>query len=122
LRIGVSLGLVNEWSEDVSDEYQWRQLGSAVNAVLMQVKKKAMRSGYLSKAALSVPAEDGAKPPLLPIALHQPLNHSGRADIGATRILTEPVEFRDETQLELSFGVKQSPKRKAGRSSRIARL
>jgi hypothetical protein len=116
LRIGVSIGSVNEWSKDVSDEYQWRQLGSAVNAVLMQVKKKAIRRGCLSKTALTALAEAP-----LPTGLRQPLAHSGTADIGEPQLLAGP-ERLEEREPALSFGIKQTPKRKAARSSRIARL
>lgn len=35
----------------MSDEYQWRQLGSIVNAVLMQTKTQAIRKGSLSRTA-----------------------------------------------------------------------
>jgi hypothetical protein len=36
-----------EWT--VSEDNQWRQLGSIVNAVLLETRTKAMRQGMISK-------------------------------------------------------------------------
>jgi hypothetical protein len=35
----------------VSEDHQWRQLGSIVNQVLMETRTKAVRTGTLSKAS-----------------------------------------------------------------------
>jgi hypothetical protein len=109
--------------KDVSDEYGWRQLGSAVNAVLLQVKTKAIRNGSVSNTQFTLPAEDKATaPPHNPAASHQPSHHFSLTDINASQFLSEPALQKAELQAEHPFEMKQSPKRKAPRSSRNARL
>ena len=110
----------------MSEEYQWRQLGSAVNAVLMQTKMKAIRKGCLSKATLNVPAGNNPVTAALPTpsALPQPRNEPPlRREHRATGFLEEQAPATaPHAQLELPFGIDGTTKPKASRSPRIGRL
>jgi hypothetical protein len=83
-----------EWT--VSEDNQWRQLGSIVNGVLLEARVKAVRAGHM------IPA----KPPVLPARAAQIANGlankrlgHGFLDIGPAPKAIRPV------QLELPFGI-----------------
>jgi hypothetical protein len=81
----------------VSEQYQWRQLGSIVNSVLLETRTKAIRAGAVAKPAPRPFAQRIAQPAAL----------AGKA-LGAAL----PVKQAPETpaaeapaQLELPFGI-----------------
>lgn len=97
----------------MSDDHQWRQLGSVVNAVLMETRTKAMRRGALSKAPerqlarSAIREADGLAPAKL---------GNGFLAGNAPRV-SKPV------QLELPFGIATAPHaEQPSRMSRAARL
>jgi hypothetical protein len=77
----------------VSEDDQWRQLGSIVNAVLIDAKTKAIRKGSVSKTPAFSPSRNSPHP------LGEGLRSLGHGFLSAERQETpKPV------QLELSFG------------------
>lgn len=79
-----------EWT--VSEDKQWRQLGSIVNTVLLETRTKAMRQGMISKPVSR---------PLPPRAV-QPAG-----GIGFLRKEASPAPH--PVQLELRFGIGATP-------------
>jgi len=109
----VRLQRVNDGVGTVSDDHQWRQLGSIVNAVLMDARTKAIRRGAISKAPerplpRSAPSEaDGVAKPA-----------PGNGFLASDRpAVSKPI------QLELPFGIAPTPHTalapKAPRSARL---
>jgi hypothetical protein len=81
-----------EWT--VSEDNQWRQLGSIVNAVLLETRTKAMRQGLISRPVpRPLPAE----------AVRQ----AGQSGVGFLR--KEAPAEPPAVQLELPFGIGAAP-------------
>jgi hypothetical protein len=83
----------------LSEEFQWRQLGSVVNTVLLQAKTQAIRNGSFSKTAPQAkPEARSAFSPAEKVPSSR--GHTKRA-----------IGFLDDTapaapkQLELPFGI-----------------
>jgi hypothetical protein len=100
----------------VSEQYQWRQLGSIVNSVLLETRTKAIRTGAV------------AKPAQRPFAqrIAQPSAQAGMA-LGtaiAAKEAPETTAREAPAQLELPFGISATPNASFGqaRSPRSARL
>ena len=83
-----------EWP--VSEDNQWRQLGSIVNAVLLDARTKAMRAGTVSKPAPRPFAPRIAQPAALAA------NGSGNGFL-AKKAPAPPAAA--PVQLELPFGI-----------------
>jgi hypothetical protein len=101
-----------EWT--VSEDHQWRQLGSIVNAVLMDARTKAMRKGSIST------------PPLRPFP-RKPAefrNAFMEKAAGNGFLSKEAPAKGAPVQLELPFGIASSPRTEFGmpRAPRSARL
>jgi hypothetical protein len=98
----------------VSDDHQWRQLGSVVNAVLMDARTKAMRRGALSKA------------PESPLPRRSAKGEAGSlvtAKLGNGFLAADGPAVSQPVQLELPFGIAPAPHAElAPRSPRSARL
>ncbi|MFZ1109740.1 MAG: hypothetical protein WAN43_15510 [Rhodomicrobium sp.] len=96
----------------MSDDHQWRQLGSVVNAVLMDARTKAIRRGALSKTPDS------------------PLPQSAKRDgglapakLGNGFLAGDGPAVSKPMQLELPFGIAPAPHGElAPRAPRGARL
>ena len=101
-----------EWT--VSEDNQWRQLGSIVNAVLLDAKTKAIRGGTVSDTAIPSFTCRAAQPGTA-FSIKKTGNGFLRQDAPAAQA---PV------QLELPFGIAAVPGAKFGaaRSPRGARL
>jgi hypothetical protein len=101
-----------EWT--VSEDHQWRQLGSIVNAVLMDARTKAIRKGAISA------------PPLGAFPRKTAGSRSAFVDNGAGNgFLSKDAAAPDApVQLELPFGIVSAPRTEFGapRASRSARL
>lgn len=93
----------------MSEDNQWRQLGSIVNTVLLETRTKAMRRGTVSKPAL---------PSFSP---KSNLPAGGHTGIGFIR---KEVPSAPPVQLELPFGIGAAPQPAFGTacSPRRARL
>jgi hypothetical protein len=100
-----------EWT--VSEDNQWRQLGSVVNAVLLDTKTKAMRRG-----AISAPAQQSFSQKIQSAGL------SSKKLTGNGFLSSEPVPPQGPVQLELPFGIAAAPAARFGvsRTPRGARL
>jgi hypothetical protein len=98
----------------VSEDHQWRQLGSIVNAVLIDAKTKAIRTGAIAKA------------PQRPLfrAVRQGAGASAQKELGNGFLAAEARPAEGPVQLELPFGItanSQQPILEA-RAPRSARL
>gem|GEM_PF-3003473 len=83
----------------MSDEYQWRQLGSAVNAVLLNAKTKAIRSGHIVEAPC--PNPPARKTQMAPFAQARRDAICGLGFLSAEA----PASKASPAQLELPFGL-----------------
>ncbi len=105
----------------MGDEFQWRQLGSVANIVLMQAKTQAIRNGSLSKAAPQV------KPAVRALASSVEKEASFRAStkraIGFLDDAAPAVPMK-QAQLELPLGIDKSVAREPSirRSARNSRM
>jgi hypothetical protein len=82
----------------VSEDYQWRQLGSIVNTVLIDAKAKAIHKGAFSKLPLD------ATPRNAQHLESSPQERQGNGFLSAARpAASGPV------QLELPFGIAAAP-------------
>ncbi len=84
----------------MSDDYQWRQLGSIVNEVLMDTRTKAIRNGTQAKVS----------PRGLPGRTQQRLDGGMRPEGGMPRklgngFLNPEYQPAAPAQLELPFGI-----------------
>jgi hypothetical protein len=87
-----------EWT--VSEDNQWRQLGSIVNTVLLETRMKAMRNGSVSKPSPR---------PLAP----RVANASG-SQTGIGFLRKEAPALPSPVQLELPFGIGAAPQQALG--------
>ena len=94
----------------MSEDYQWRQLGSIVNEVLMDTRTKAIRAGVQSKVA--------PRPAL--VKAQQPATLTGRK-LGHG-FLNPDYEPSAPAQLELPFGISATPDFGKPRAPKSARL
>jgi hypothetical protein len=78
----------------VSEDNQWRQLGSIVNSVLMEARSKAIRKGTLSQAAPQQTSGRSAQS-----AGGFVRERAGNGFLGESLAAIKPV------QLELPFGI-----------------
>jgi hypothetical protein len=76
----------------VSEDYQWRQLGSIVNQVLMDTRTKAVRKGVQAKAP----------PRPIPAKTQQRQATAGKLGHG---FLNPDYQASASAQLELPFGI-----------------
>ncbi len=101
-----------EWT--VSEDNQWRQLGSIVNAVLLDTRAKAIRKGTVSA------------PPLqsFPRKTVEFRTAIAGQSTGHGFLSTEAPAVRTPVQLELPFGIAAAAQSEAGasRAPRSARL
>jgi hypothetical protein len=98
----------------VSEDHQWRQLGSVVNAVLMDARKKAIRKGAVSAAPLrSFPRKAVVSRTALPETI-----------TGNGFLSKDAAAPRAPMQLELPFGIGSGPRPEFGavRAPRSTRL
>ena len=100
----------------MSEQYQWRQLGSIVNSVLLETRTKAIRAGAVTRPAPRPFAQ----------RIAQPAAQAGSA-LGtafAAKQAPEPVTSEAPAQLELPFGIAATSNVGFGqaRSPRGARL
>jgi hypothetical protein len=101
-----------EWT--VSEDHQWRQLGSIVNAVLMDARTKAIRKGSISTAPL--------RPfPRKPAEFRKALMEKGA---GNGFLSKDAPTTGAPVQLELPFGIASGPRMEFGlpRAPRSSRL
>ncbi len=96
----------------MSEDDQWRQLGSIVNAVLIDAKTKAIRKGHVSRTPVFSPSRNSQ-------SLEEGLKSLGHGFLSAER-----REMPQPVQLELPFGVEPVRQEKvlAPRALRTARL
>lgn len=97
----------------MSEDHQWRQLGSIVNAVLIDAKTRAIRTGALSKA------------PERPVSRNIRQNVSGlpQKGLGNGFLAADARTAGKPVQLELPFGIAAAPQTESGpRAPRTARL
>jgi hypothetical protein len=108
----IAVSKIMEWT--VSEDHQWRQLGSIVNAVLMDAHTKAIRKGTIS-----------ATPPRTFTRKTARLR-SGFTENGAGNgFLSKGTPAQNApVQLELPFGIVSAPRTEFGvpRAPRSARL
>ncbi len=79
----------------MSEDNQWRQLGSIVNAVLMDAKTKAVRRGGFSEIAPQIVRQN-------PVQIEaQPLT----SGLGHGFLSASPMPAPRPIQLELPFGI-----------------
>ena len=97
----------------MSEDYQWRQLGSIVNEVLMDTRTKAVRRGTQSKVA-SRPIPSKTQQAQAPAGLT-----AGKLGHG---FLNPDYEAAAPAQLELPFGIAEPPVFGKPRSPKGARL
>jgi hypothetical protein len=83
----------------VSDDHQWRQLGSIVNAVLMDARTKAIRKGALSKAP----------EPAMQSSDRQNASETARERLGNGFLAGDAQSVAKPIQLELPFGIAPAP-------------
>jgi len=98
----------------VSEDNQWRQLGSIVNAVLLETRTKAIRRGAVSKPAPAPSFREASRP-----AGGFAKGHTGNG------FLSEPdPQGPAPAQLELPFGIEPARQVHSGaaRSSRGIRV
>jgi hypothetical protein len=100
-----------EWT--VSEDYQWRQLGSIVNAVLMDARAKAIRKGTISAPLRTFPRKTAE----FRGALME--NAAGNGFLNK-----DAPAPRAPVQLELPFGIASAPRTEFGvpRGARSTRL
>jgi hypothetical protein len=97
----------------VSEDHQWRQLGSIVNAVLIDAKTKAIRTGAIAKAP--------QRPPFR--AIRQDPSAAAQNGLGNGFLAAEAPPAATPVQLELPFGIAVSSKPALeARAPRSARL
>jgi hypothetical protein len=96
----------------VSEDDQWRQLGSIVNAVLIDAKTKAIRKGSVSRTPAFSPSQN-----------LQSLE-AGLKSLGHGFLSTKRNETPQPVQLELPFGIEAGRQDKvlAPQAPRTARL
>lgn len=97
----------------MSEDDQWRQLGSIVNAVLIDAKTKAIRKGSVSRTPAFSPSRNSPHP------LEEGLKSLGHGAVSA-----EHNKMPQPVQLELPFGIEtvRQDKTLAPRAPRMARL
>lgn len=98
----------------MSEDDQWRQLGSIINAVLIDAKTKAIRKGSVSKTPAFSSSRNSPHP------LEEGLKSLGHGFLSA-----ESHEMPQPVQLELPFGVEPLRQDKVlapSRAPRPARL
>jgi len=97
----------------VSEDHQWRQLGSIVNAVLMDTRAKAIRKGTVSAPLRTFPRKTAT----IRSALAE--NRLGNGFLG-----TDGAATRVPVQLELPFGITSTSRAEFGapRGPRSIRL
>ena len=83
----------------MSNDYEWRQLGSIVNAVLMDAKTKAIRTGAIRK----IPANG------TPGQAHRAGSLSQGKALGNGFLRAERPAAATAAQLELPFGIGSTP-------------
>ena len=92
----------------MSEDYQWRQLGSIVNQVLMDTRTKAVRRGMQAKAP----------PRPIPVKAQQKPALAGKLGHG---FLNPDYQAHAPAQLELPFGI-TAESNFDNRSTKSARL
>ena len=84
----------------MSEDYQWRQLGSIVNAVLVDAKAKAIRKGSVTKVPLRV----------APGKARQNLGGMAPSRFGNGFLDIEKAVAPKSVQLDLPCGIEAAPK------------
>ncbi len=98
----------------MSEDNQWRQLGSVVNSVLVETRTKAMRKGMMAK----VPPRQAA-----PNA-QQAAGGIAPRKLGNGFLSDDSAPVASPAQLELPFGISTAPQARidAVRAPKSARL